>query len=71
MKVTRRGQVTIPLPIRKRLGIDEGTQIEFDVDGKRIVITKKVGRNPFDRWKGRLRTPGDSDKIVRKIRGHA
>jgi len=29
MKVTRRGQVTIPKVLRERNGIDEGTEVEF------------------------------------------
>jgi AbrB family looped-hinge helix DNA binding protein len=40
-KVTRKGQVTIPLPIRKALGIKEGdTLAVWEEDGK--VILEKI-----------------------------
>jgi AbrB family looped-hinge helix DNA binding protein len=42
VKVTRKGQVTIPLPIRKALGIKEGDILAvWEEDGK--VILEKIG----------------------------
>jgi AbrB family looped-hinge helix DNA binding protein len=38
--VTRRGQTTIPMSIRKKLGIQEGTRLMVDTDGDRVVFTK-------------------------------
>jgi len=38
-KITSRGQVTIPLDIRKRLGVREGDKIVFIEDQGRIFIT--------------------------------
>lgn len=37
-KVTSKGQVTIPLDIRKKLGIREGDKILFIEEGNKIVI---------------------------------
>ena len=37
-KVTSRGQVTIPIDIRKKLGVKEGDNIIFLEDGNRIVV---------------------------------
>ncbi len=37
-KVTRKGQVTIPASIRKRLGIEIGTQVAFSVEADRVVL---------------------------------
>lgn len=31
MRLTSKGQVTIPLEIRERLGLDAGTEVEFDI----------------------------------------
>ncbi|MDR2590105.1 MAG: AbrB/MazE/SpoVT family DNA-binding domain-containing protein [Oscillospiraceae bacterium] len=38
-KITSRGQVTIPLDIRRSLGVSEGDKIVFVEDGGRIFIT--------------------------------
>lgn len=39
-KVTSKGQVTIPKSIRKRMGIDESTQLVFVDDGDRLLAFK-------------------------------
>ena len=70
MKVTRRGQVTIPKEIRDRTGIDDGTEVEFFEDGGRIVIVKAALENPFLKWVGHLGQTDSSDEIVRQMRGH-
>ena len=41
MRVTRKGQVTIPLAIRKRVGILPDTEVEFFVRGSTVVLKKK------------------------------
>lgn len=33
MRVTQKGQVTIPLAVREALGIRAGTDVEFELDG--------------------------------------
>lgn len=38
--VTRRGQTTIPLEIRRKLGIREGSRLRVDADGEKVVFTK-------------------------------
>jgi AbrB family looped-hinge helix DNA binding protein len=37
-KVTRKGQVTIPVRLRKAFGLEEGSHIHFLDDGNRIII---------------------------------
>jgi AbrB family looped-hinge helix DNA binding protein len=37
-KITSRGQITIPLDIRKRLGVRAGDKVIFIEDGNRIVV---------------------------------
>ena len=37
-KITSRGQITIPIDIRKKLGVSEGDKIIFFEDQGRIVI---------------------------------
>ena len=37
-KITSRGQITIPIDIRKKLGVKEGDKVIFIEDGNRIVV---------------------------------
>ncbi|HME18246.1 MAG TPA: AbrB/MazE/SpoVT family DNA-binding domain-containing protein [Nitrososphaerales archaeon] len=38
--VTRRGQTTIPIEIRQKLGIHEGSRLRVDAEGEKVVFTK-------------------------------
>jgi AbrB family looped-hinge helix DNA binding protein len=38
--VTGKGQITIPLEIRSKLGICEGSRFRVDIEGKKIIFTK-------------------------------
>jgi AbrB family looped-hinge helix DNA binding protein len=57
MRVTTKGQVTIPLNIRKALGINPSTDVDFVQEGNRVFLVKK-------------NAPG-SDQRFRKLRGVA
>ena len=43
MRITSKGQVTIPQEIREELGLLPNTEVEFSIDGNRAVITAKAG----------------------------
>ena len=45
MRVTTKGQVTIPQEVREKLGILPGTEVEFIVRGDSARIVKAKGRN--------------------------
>ena len=70
MRVTRRGQVTIPKNLRERTGIDDGTEVEFHEENGRIFIVKAMQDNPFLQWVGFVGRPGDSDAVVKLMRNH-
>jgi AbrB family looped-hinge helix DNA binding protein len=42
-KVTAQGQISVPLDVRRRLGIGPGSVLEWDEDGGHIVI-RRAGR---------------------------
>jgi AbrB family looped-hinge helix DNA binding protein len=45
MRITQKGQVTIPGPIRRKAGLLPGTEVEFVVDKKGILLRpRKAGR---------------------------
>ncbi len=43
MRVTQKGQVTIPLPVRRALGIHPGSDVEFELDerGARLLVDRR------------------------------
>jgi AbrB family looped-hinge helix DNA binding protein len=42
MRVTTKGQVTIPLEIRRELGVSAGDDVEFVRDGASVVVRKAL-----------------------------
>lgn len=40
MRVTRKGQVTVPQDIRQRLGIQAGSDVEFQVEGSQVLLVR-------------------------------
>jgi antitoxin PrlF len=44
MRVTSKGQVTIPMHIRQRRGMGPGTEVEFVEKDGDVVVTKTSGR---------------------------
>ena len=43
MRITSKGQVTIPQEIREELGLHPKTEVEFTVEGDKAVIRPKAG----------------------------
>ncbi len=39
-KVTSHGQTTIPAKIRRKLGINEGTRLQVETKGKKVIFSK-------------------------------
>jgi antitoxin PrlF len=69
--VSEKGQITIPKPVRDKLGIIPGTVLEVDsIDGK-LVAVKKEPVDAIVKWRGKGRIPGNAtvDEYLRRIRG--
>jgi AbrB family looped-hinge helix DNA binding protein len=47
VKVTSKGQVTIPIEVRDAFGIDEGTYLEVSEEGDEIRLRKVVPVRPL------------------------
>lgn len=72
--VTSKGQVTIPKPIRDRLGIKAGTKVAFaiDKDGRAFIQAEDATQLPpsrFERLRGTATTPLSTDEIMALTRG--
>ena len=42
-KVTAQGQISVPVEVRRKLGVGPGSVLEWDQDGERIVV-RRAGR---------------------------
>lgn len=53
--LSSKGQITVPLEIRHRLGLKEGDRVEFFVDhGLTIIRPARPAENPFEKYVGIL-----------------
>lgn len=67
--VSEKGQVTIPKPLRDRLGIRAGEVLEFETDGGRLVATKSSPADRVSKAYGILRLRARTDDLIREMRG--
>lgn len=67
MRLTSKGQVTIPLEIREQLGLHAGTEVEFDVldDAVRIrkAGTQDRRRQEVRAWIARIRGSARNTRV--------
>jgi len=76
MRVTTKGQVTIPLNIRKKLNITPASEIEFIVSEDNRVYIEKVkntgkGASRFSRVRGSATVKMSTDEIMALTRNEA
>jgi AbrB family looped-hinge helix DNA binding protein len=76
MRITSKGQVTIPAEIRERAGLLPDTEVEFEFDGKVVKIIRakdKTRRGRGARLVAHLKGRGDvamsTDAIMALTRG--
>ncbi len=77
MKITSKGQVTIPKEIRERLGLLPHTEVEWEVDGDTARLRKAdpaAGASPRGRQtvaalRGTARMGMSTDEIMTLTRG--
>ena len=72
VKVTTKGQVTIPLRIRQRLGIKPQSEVQFveQPDGVKLVnISDRAYRERLESLRGHLKGGISSDELMRLTRG--
>ena len=56
---TVKGQIVIPSPIRRKLGIKEGTRIQIEMDEKNhLIILKPITREYIHNLRGSLKGKG-------------
>jgi AbrB family looped-hinge helix DNA binding protein len=71
VRVTRKGQITIPREIRQRLGLEPGDEVEFVQDDHGVRVQKRRDTSPFGEYQGYLTELAgrDPDEVVESMRG--
>lgn len=73
MRVTTKGQVTIPQPIREKLGIVPSSEIDFVEEEGKVYIVKKreggPGGSVFRKLRGIASVKMSTEEIMRLTRG--
>lgn len=71
MRITEKGQVTIPKPIRERFGLTPGSEVRFVEKDHKVVLEKAQGQDVWDKYYGYLKLNMRTDDAMRLLRGHA
>ena len=76
MRITSKGQVTVPQEIREKLGLLPNTEVEFEIDRDAVRIRKAAapsrrdrGRTLVDHMRGRGTRRITTDDIMKLTRG--
>jgi antitoxin PrlF len=67
--VSEKGQITIPKPLRERLGLRTGQVLEAREELGRLVMTKSTNADPFEKYFGVLKLGMTTDEIMAELRG--
>ena len=70
MRISERGQITIPKALRDRYGLNRDVEVEVVPTEKGLLIQKRAGaEHPVDRVAGILTGDWDVDEYIEEIRG--
>lgn len=74
MRITSKGQVTIPIDIRERAGLLPHTEVEWVMEGGKVVLKPADGLTRGERMVARLRNAATdrsmtADEIMEMTRG--
>lgn len=73
MRISTKGQVTVPLAIREELGLVPGTEVEFEVDGDSAYLRRADGLSRGEALVARIRGSATvsmtTDEIMALTRG--
>jgi AbrB family looped-hinge helix DNA binding protein len=61
MRITSKGQVTIPIALREKAGLMPNTEVEFELDGAAVRIIKAK----------RSKRPSRGERLIEHLRRHS
>lgn len=75
MRITSKGQVTIPIEVRQKAGLLPDTEVEFVVRGNTVIVKKagkipRRGRRLLTAMRGKATTHLGTDEIMALTRGN-
>ena len=68
-KVTAKYQITIPVRIRKELGIIPGSEVDIAKEGDNYIIFFNQINELRKKWRGRFRNGTTTNDYINEIRG--
>ena len=69
MRITEKGQVTIPKAIRDNSGFLPGQEVRFVKKGGAVVLEKAQAGDIWHKYRGFIKGPKKTDEVIRKLRG--
>ena len=69
IKVTSKGQVTIPKDVRKKMGINPGDYLEIKEAKEGYIIKKKIDKEKLEKYVGILSKENKSHQLLEELRG--
>ena len=70
MRISERGQITIPKKLRDRFGMNPDVEVEITPTEHGLLIQKRTAsRHPVERVYAILNRGGSTDDYIEKIRG--
>jgi|SRR5579863_5780865 len=75
-KITSKGQITIPVEVRRSLRVKAGDKLRFEQRNGSFQIVAEPSANPFEKWRGIGGFPGMGKgreavaSYFRRMRGH-
>ena len=68
-KVTAKYQITIPIKVRKELGIIPGTEVDIEKEGGKYVLIADPVRAIRAKWRGRFKDGKTTMDYMDEVRG--
>ena len=68
-KVTAKYQVTIPVKVRKEMGIVPGTEVDIQKKGQKYVLVVNPIETIKEKWRGRFRDGQTTMEYMDEVRG--
>lgn len=70
MRVSERGQITIPKALRDQFGMNHNVEVEMIATKRGLLIQKRtMAAHPVERVYGVLGGGGSTDDLIEEIRG--